>query len=198
MGGKEQPGARTAREGRHHPGFGSAWRMDSPRSPLRASLARRPLLPPSCFPWTHSPWWPRGSLSPPRWFFSEGHVSRLLLFWAVGRTPTRELLRWVGARGEVGCARWCEGGPALSAAGGVSASSREAWGGWGACLHCSLCSWVFNKLAKLTSLGLRPLLLNQVEWGDCLLNPTSPLYLEGLPRAGAGVLGTGEALREEG
>lgn len=35
---------------------------------------------------------------------------------------------------------------------GFACKPQEGWLGWvGACLYCSLCSWVFNKLAKLTS-----------------------------------------------
>lgn len=66
--------------------------------------------------------------------------------------------------------------------------------GRGACLYCSLHCWVFNKLAKLTSLGLWLLLLDHTANGrDCLLDSTSPPPPRDLPRAEAAVLGTGEA-----
>ena len=54
----------------------------------------------SFFSWPrriHSPWWPRGSLSTPRWFFSKGRMSWLLLFLGCWFNFTAcELMRCVG------------------------------------------------------------------------------------------------------
>lgn len=87
-------------------------------------------------------------------------------------------------------------------------NSRGVWGGVGACLYYPLHCWVFNKLAKLTSLGLWPLLPDHIANGrHCLLDSTTPTPAlsttytprpRDLPRAEAAVLGTEEAPRKEG
>ena len=79
----------------------------------------------------------------------------------------------------------------------MSACSREAWAGVGACLYCSLCGWDFNKLAKLASLGLWPFLPNHTgDGGACLLDSTSPPPW-GLAKGRGWCPGTEEVLRKE-
>lgn len=69
--------------------------------------------------------------------------------------------------------------------------------GQGACLYCSLRCWVFNKLVKLTSLGLWPLLLDHTaDEGDCLLDSTRPAPW-GLAKGRGCFMGTEEAQRKE-
>ena len=139
----------------HHPNFGLTSRMESWLSTDQGSSAHQPLLPSPNFPWqkvlfssswprrSHNLQWPKGSLSPQRWFFSKWHRSWLLLFlgcWFNSSMRVHEVdgYWWRGGPCNTPCPCWCcEGSPAFHCK-RVYVCKLQGGLGWGGCLFVLL------------------------------------------------------------